>query len=377
MYLFSALKSVIGASAFSLVWLACSTLPASPWSPVPNPVIPRPGTGLPSPTETTGKDFSDYRDRNALGVGEPERVIAWDGSGGTRDSFNYVLTRTAYPDVNFPMSVDAISNGGDALFQTLRDDRSALLFSVGDVGVGGPVADPTIYYVRPTFSGAVPGGHGVWATAPEIDDEFDPATGAQRIRDVDGLEVWGPDQLDDTNRYSLYGDPFTNFVAPNESHKVAIWEYDSVNHVSKHHTLTTHLAAAMDLQYFGFGEGGPLWGHLVELMDVDAMMTLGTRVTFSIAPLALSQFSQPGGPLLPDFDGGEIFEYDGPGIPTRFLEMGGYVWDTALDIMGTFGVPSENINALESIAVPEPNCLAMMLLGLFTHAWAMRRSRPC
>ncbi len=106
------------------------------------------------------------------------------------------------------------------------------------------------------------------------------------------------------------------------------------------------------------------------------MMTFNEQVTFSIRPIDLSPFSQPGGLLLPDFDGGEIFLYDGPGIPTSFLVHGGYTWDTALDIMGTFGVPSENIDALESVSVPEPGSLLLAACGaLGLMAWRRRRRR--
>ncbi len=127
----------------------------------------------------------------------------------------------------------------------------------------------------------------------------------------------------------------------------------------------------MDLQFGGIGVGGGLWSQLVELMDVDAIMTQGSQVNFSIRPLALSQFD----PLLPDFDGGEIFLYDGPATPTQFLVQGGYTWNTALDIMTTFNVPDENIDALESISVPEPGSMVLLSLGMLGLLVARRRRR--
>lgn len=348
-----------------LVALGGSVVLASPWNPTLTPVSPYPGAGLPSATQVPGKDFSDYRDRDENGVDMPEQVVAWDGFGGTRNATNYAGSRVLLPELH---QVDAISNGGDALFTALREDRAAMIFSVGDVGVGGRVADPTIYYVKPTLAGTVPGGHGVWATPLEIDDEINP-DGTSRIRDVDGLEVWGDNQTDDSDRYSLYGDPFVNF--PDASRKVAIWQYDAASHVSSPHTFTSDLAAAMDLQFGGPGEGGPLFGLLVEMMDLDAMMTQVNRVTYSIAPLDLTWAGLPAGfPSV--FHGGEIFEYDGPGQPTRFLEMGGYVWDTNLDLMATFGVPSNNVNALEAVAVPEPSTMLLTLTALLGIAYAHR-----
>jgi hypothetical protein len=298
-----------------------------------------------------GKDWSDVRDRDAAGLPDPEQDVAWDGSGGVRDSLDYSGSRIAYPDVVQDREVDGIGAGGDALFQSLRDNQSALLFSVE--------TDPNIMFERATGGPGWPSGSGVWATPLDLDAMNPPL-------DTDGLEVWGADLNDDSDRYSLAGDPFTDFVVPNESRKVAIWQY--IGGVSTHHTLTTDLAAAIDLQYGGIGYNGPLWGQLVELMDVDAIMTFGPQVTFSIRPLDLAD------PLLPDFDGGEIFEYDAPGVPTRFLDHGGHLWDTAFDVMNTFNLVSENIDAIEAVSsVPEPGCIALLLLGVTGCATLPRR----
>jgi uncharacterized protein (TIGR03382 family) len=190
--------------------------------------------------------------------------------------------------------------------------------------------------------------------------------------DLDGLEIWGGDNLDDSDRYSLADDPFTfDTVVPMEGRKVAIWQYNSGAHTSVHHTLTTDLAASIDMLLGGIGEGGIYWGQLVELMDVDAMMTFGAKVTFSIEQLTINL---PGGGMF-DFDGGEIFEYDGPGLPARYLEQGGYTWNTALDIMGTFGVPSEDIDGLEAASTPEPGSFALALFGLIAAVCIVRRRR--
>jgi hypothetical protein len=146
---------------------------------------------------------------------------------------------------------------------------------------------------------------------------------------------------------------------PGAALKVAVWEYDTVGLTSLPHTYTTDLAAAMDLQLVGVGNGGPLWAQLVETMDVDAIMTLGPKVLFSIRPQVI-----PGTPFA--FDGGEIFVYDGPNTPTKFLDHGGHLWDTAFDVMGTFNLQNENVDALEAVAtfVPEPGTCALAALGL-------------
>jgi hypothetical protein len=324
---------------------------ANPWVPIANPSNPQPSRAIPRPSVAAGKDFSDVRDRDAAGAPDPEQVVAWDGSGGVRDSFDYSGTRPVPLDQD--IEVDGIGAGGDALFQALRDNQAALLFSVE--------TDPNIMFERETGLPASPAGFGVWATALDIDAMNPPL-------DTDGLEVWGSDQNDDSDRYSLAGDPPLAGAG-----KVAIWSFTPPLGPSAPHTQTSDLAAAMDMQYGGPGVGGPVWSHLVELMDVDAIMTFGPRVTFSIRPLDLAPFSTPGGPLLPTFDGGEIFEYDSAAVPTRFLNHGGHLWDTAFDVRGTFHLNHENIDAIEAAAVPEPSCLVLCVLAWLAAPRLMRR----
>jgi hypothetical protein len=251
------------------VWTTPAT--ANPWVPIANPVNPAPGNGIPTPQEVPGKDFSDVRDRDAAAVLDPEQVVAWDGSGGVRDSFDYSGSRALLPQ---DIEVDGLAAGGDALFQSIRADQSALLFSVTN--------DPRIHFVRPTGLPNSVAGFGVWATAADIDAMNPPV-------DTDAIEVWGGDNNDDSDRYSLAEDPSVAGFG-----KVAIWGYNPGGPTSSPHTLTSDLAAAMDLQFFGIGVNGPLWSQLVELMDVDAIMTFGPLVNFSIRPIDFSD------PLLPD-----------------------------------------------------------------------------
>ncbi len=332
------------------VVLTATLADANPWVPIPVPVTPGPGSSIPGPAVVPGKDFSDARDRDAAGISDPEQVVAWDGSGGVRDSFDYTGTQPA-PLGQLDIQVDGIAAGGDALFQAVRANQAALLFSVE--------TDPDILFERETgLPGSVPGS-GVWATALDLDAMNPPL-------DTDALEIWGGDNNDDSDRYSLAGDPSQGAVAG----RVAIWSFVAPVGPSVAHTLTTDLAAAMDLQFAGVGAGGPYWVLLVDLMDVDAIMTFGPQVTFSIRPVSFEI-----GGVLVAFDGGEIFEYDGAANPTRFLNHGGHVWDTAFDVMGAFNLGSENIDAIEAAAVPEPSGVVLLVLGLLAGPRLARRSR--
>ncbi len=177
----------------SCLW--ATTARANPWVPIANPVFPAPGNGLPTAQQVPGKDFSDVRDRDAAGVLDPERDVAWDGSGGVRNSFDYTGSRALLPQ---DIGVDGVSAEFDALFGSLRANQSSLLFSVTN--------DPRIHYVLPTGLPNSVAGSGVWATATDIDAMNPPV-------DTDALEIWGSDNVDDSNRYSLDGDPFVNFPA--------------------------------------------------------------------------------------------------------------------------------------------------------------------
>jgi hypothetical protein len=204
-----------------LLNLSVSPANANPWVALANPILPGPGPGVPTIKEVPGKDFSDIRDRDELAVFDPQQVVAWDGSGGVRNSLDYSGTQPAPLDMQDDL-VDAISAGGDALFHSLRGDTSSLLFSVE--------TDPNILYVRPS---AQP-GFGTWATAVDIDAMNPPL-------DTDGLEVWGDDNFDDSDRYSLTGDPPIPGLG-----RVAIWSFTPAAGPSAPHTTVSDLAAAMD-----------------------------------------------------------------------------------------------------------------------------------
>lgn len=330
-------RATVVLAAVALVACGSSDLRASGWAPGPS-VSPAPGTLIPPPALVPGKEYTDLRDKNDLGVGDPDQVLAWDGFGGTADGYDYSGSLLAFqlPANN---EVDALAAPGDALYRAVIADRAALAFSVSGYNA---------VHVEPVLAAGGSGAAYMWASPAQID--------ANGVHDIDALELWGSNASpkDDAFNFSIAGDPFAT-LATGAAAKVSVWQYDGVA-ASSPLIFTSDLAAAIDMQYGGPGVGGPLWSQLVELMDLDGLMSFGGEAIFSIRPIALSQTN----PLLPDFDGGEIFVYSGALQPTTFLQHGGHLWDTPFNVAATFGLPSENVEALEAIAIPEPSTIGLL-----------------
>ena len=323
---------------------------AGPYVPQGPFVIPLPPCGecVPPPPRVPGKEYSNHLDRRGFLVDpgdpgaphspDPEQNIAWDGIGGTADTFDYSLSRANQGDT-VDREVDALANQRDVLYREVVANRTPLAFSTD--------LDPKIWYET------VSGSSGIWAPALAVDQ--------RSPDDVDGLEVWGrepeapvdaPTASDDANRYSLEFDP----AIPGGA-RISVWHYDPTFHVS-----TPYLTAAAIAGAIGRTDLAPQ-------IDLDAMMNLdesgeadtadaGDRILFSIDPIDV-------------FDGGEIWEWTVGGPPAAFLSHGGHLWDTAFPVMATFGTATENINALE--AIPEPGSLVLMLLGAACMLGSRRR----
>ncbi len=349
-----------------LLLLACVPAQAGPYVSQGPFAAPQPGAVVPGPLNVPGKEYSDDLDKSGQAGGplDPEQVIAWDGALGVADSFDYSLSRVAFND-DEDRQVDALANKQDILFGTVINNGSALLFSVDDEGRSAaavpPFSSPHIFYEAiggPPLVPPPPPGGPVWASpGVEIDQHG--------VTDVDALEVWGPEYeegpdggaviMGDADRYSLYGDPAIPGAA-----RISVWAYNPGLGASTPYITAQQIANAIDEP------------DLQTIVDLDAMMIFdelgdddfgpGDAIMFSIAPVA-------------NYDGGEIWVWKF-GAPAGFLNHGGHLWNTAFPVMGTFGVDSENINALESVAVPEPGTLILLGLGgLALGGWALQRRR--
>ena len=290
-------------------------------------VTPAPGFFIPTPTQIPGKEYSSNYDWDASYTPDQQQNLAWDGAGGVMDALDYTNPFGGFGDV------DAISQTNDALFHSVINNTSTLLFSVSN--------STDIMMV----DALGPGGNGMWAYGPS---DIDNSAGGSW--DVDGLDMWGPEPQTgfDADMYSLQGLGGGAFV----------YHYDQTSGISRPILDPFEIAGAL----------GITDQFIIDQLDIDAMMVNATmdndiavqkEIIFSLAPISGL------------YDGGEIWVWNGLdqfGNPTmaQYLNHGGYTWDTSLDVMGTFGVQSENVNALEAISysvVPEPLSSTLFIIG--------------
>jgi hypothetical protein len=238
-------------------------------------------------------------------VGNGGTIKLWDGLGNTV---------SVSPGFNRG-DVDALSASFDLFFKELLINQAALLVTFD--------GDPNIYIEDGI------GNNWIWAAPAQID--------SSAYTMIEALEVWGPEGVSDSTNYSLLGDPGGCAVL-----------------VLGGGCLHTSAAVGAAI---GLAPGVQF--------DLDALMTYGDELVFSIRPV-----SDPTGL---SFDGGELWYWDSKTASASFLDHGGHLWDTAFDVMGTFGVNSENVASIE--AVPEPSSVALVMGSLGLLAAAIRRRR--
>ncbi len=234
----------------------------------------------------------------------------------------------------------------------------------------------------------------MWATSGLINLASPP-------RDVDAIEVWGPDSTaavsgDDSFNYSLESIPPLGPGAIDPG-GIAVWHVPgsvpgSLGLTAFPLLFDLELAAAITpLAPFGIDDHQTIQ----EQLDLDGMMLNilnfepgddvpgspgGTRtgsINFTIDPITRTDGTTV-------FDGGEIFTWDfdfsalaPPPVPAAFLKHGGHLWDTAFPVMGTFMTATENVNGIESVfeVIPEPSSVMLAVIGLLSLAGYRRRRR--
>ena len=315
------------------------TVPYNPCGPFVSPI---PGCYVPTPCQVPGKEYSNFVDKNQFGNPDAMQVLMWDGQGGVADTFDY----------GDGIDVDALANCRDALYHAVINDQASLLWSTGTPNPCN-IMDPNIYYEKPHCCP----GNGVWATPNQINaSTYD--DGTPHLTDVDGLEVWGEEMVDDSNRYSLTGDPVDATGSP-----VAVFAY--AGGVSTTWLYDSAIAAALlnDLSI----------DLTLADIDLDAMMTWDADCGTGEFDLATDSIMFSLAPVTNILDGGEIFVWDAQGA--RYLYHGCHLWDTPNVVLGYAGSACENVNALEAVSVPEPVTIAGVMLGVGSLLGYVRRRR--
>jgi hypothetical protein len=366
---FSVLVLAALAAGGFLIWSATPAAadpPYVPQAPFPAGLF---NETVQAPKTVPGKEYSTHTpgvygtgDEDHFHALDPEQVLNWDGVGGTYDGVDFSGSRfMSDPPDTLPREVDALANITDAFFHEVQTELSHLVFSVQD--------DGHIYYEKRTS-----GAGGVWATPATIDAHHPP-------EDIDGLELWGPEPPlltdppytptpGDANRYSLESPAPLGIPDPLG---ISVWDVSAggpavplwlAGEIGAIVSMAAHLPAPISPQQINL-DG--LMTHTHSIPDPTGGPGFITvdEILFSIDPVG-----PPGG--APLFDGGEIFTatrhggVGGPITAAGFLFHGGHLWDTAFPVATTFGVASENVDALESVigGIPEPASLTLSMLAL-------------
>ncbi len=298
----------------------------------PAPVAPAPGPFIPTFSQVTGKEYSDFRNITTAvpfsppGAEDPGQVILWDGgvspvtgAGGVADGPDFLPGLEPGGSYNTSQHIDALAAFNDALYNSVIANGSALLFSnTGDM-------TGTLPLLTESAAGTI----APWATDSEINghDGVPPDS----IVELDGIEVWGPDAAPDTDKISFFGDT----------------SGDSVLNAD----LSPYIAQSTIAGSIGLALDDEVDLDALMVSDVNGLTTtfdVGDSILFSIRPFGA-------------FDGGEIWILTAGAGPATFLLHGGHLWDTAFDVSTALGGGvSENIDGLEAISVPEPSTILFL-----------------
>lgn len=320
------------------------------YAPVLNPVMPLGGDVVPNVRRVPGKHYTDSLDMTHAPTPhqvDPSRIGQWDGRGGARDG----LRLSDYNDEFSQSMIDAQAQIRDPLYDAVIKNETPLVVSTDfDQMLGNDTA---------LAAERVGGSVETFATRTQV-VRHNHVGGL--LRDIDSVDLWGRENPDRAGFYSFQGDPGNTAVytqqllAPNSV----------VPYIS-----SAALAIALgepDLEPFLDVDGLMVRDVGTGLNPFDGQFGPGDAILFSVAPI-----TGPNGSVI--YDGGEIWNWEF-GSPAQFLDHGGHLWDTAFDVMGTFGSVSENIDALEAVGgVPEPTSLLLGTLGMVCLGIGSRRRK--
>jgi hypothetical protein len=231
--------------------------------------------------------------------------------------------------------VDALANGGDALFHELKHNQATLLVSLQhDPLFGGQRI--AVWYELP----AGPSKGPKW-THTHLDANL---ITLNNTLELDALEVWGPLDSDDANFYSLIGDP----VAVAVKRSVFYWNGAVSTPYIDHAVIVTAVQA---LGYIGPPDSVDLDALMLfenEGINGNKVWDAGDTIIFSIKDTR---------PLGGNWDGGEIVVLGFGGTPF-FLYHDSHLWDTAFKVAEAFGVDRPPILDFPVVnTIPPPGSL--------------------
>ena len=316
--------------------------------PVANPVSPMAVDVVPSVERVPGKDYTDSLDMTHVPTPHavlPSQLGMFDGLGGAQDGL-------LLGDFNSNLGefhVDAQSQVNDALFDAVTINRAPLIISASfDSMLGRDVA---------LAAERTGGSFEAFATRTQVVGH--PHNGGT-LRDIDSVDLWGPDGEPHAGFYSFESDPGNTSIFAH----VALAPGGIVPYIS-----STQIAAAIGDR------------EVADLIDVDGLMVRdrgtgfnpfdgefndGDAVMFSIEPIINADGTVR-------YDGGEIWVWEF-GQAAQFLKHGGHTWDTAFDVASALGINTQNIDALEAAgAVPEPTSMILGMAGLLAVVILRRR----
>ncbi len=265
------------------------------------------GPDKPPPTSAvSGKEYSNNPDEEYTGTFlDPLQNIAFEGDGQVGDAFDY--SGSGLDEFH---QVDALASSQDSYFKALVADQAPIVLSFAspDADQAGQIKTQMAQEDITT----------TWAT-PIMVNEISPPD------DVDALEIWGSEDEETANMFSVVDDLMG----------VAVYKYDG-------ETSTPYISSDDLKAAIGTTEYIDLDAMMVYDIADDGIFASGDSIIFSIKEI----LSGEGDEEVVVFDGGEIWVWNFDDGKAEFLIHGGEIWNTDYDLSSAFSVDTEDVNAL-------------------------------